>query len=652
MSLAAALPGDDYELLVKLRERIGLDPEVREPQFVKFHDAARLLKIDILALRRLIGDGTIGSRRAHGTRGREFVLLEDLAHALDNQPSWLRQLQSKGQKKGKSARQQELKARRTVNSDRRERQKMSETKTAPFNGSVRVTLPQRHREPESVIAHLGPTNSGKTYEAIEFLAAGGQGVYAAPLRMLAQEAYETLVERLGSDQVGLITGEERLNENAPVIACTTEMAPQRGETLILDEVHWASDRDRGSAWTRLLAAGSYRHIRLVGAADALPLISAAFPRAEIRHHERLVPLGFAGEATLNQLPARTVVIAFSRKVVLALAQTLTRQGARPAVLYGAMPPQARRREIARFISGEAKICVATDVLGHGINLPCDRIVFAETSKWDGERRRDLEAWEIAQIAGRAGRFRLSSEGQVQVLTGQRYLQAYPTVVEASLHPTLDLGNGVRGFRRVEQGRLAPTLSDLNISHPGQLRQALMTWEREAQTAFADEGWLLVESMTQRLERLDAIKRAFARRNQQLSKVQVPLTIEEVWSLVNAPADDGDYDLLGVLARLLSGDERGRVLESLFAEATVSRATLNEAEQLARAARLLCWFSLHYYGVGGVTPERAKDLEERAAERVSSQLQHEIARGQFGYCEECGKECPPWFSRCDSCHFIR
>ena len=122
-------------------------------------------------------------------------------------------------------------------------------------GQIEIRLPERRRQPETVVAHLGPTNSGKTHDAIAFLAEQGRGVYAGPLRMLAQEAHRRLAGLLGEEQVGLITGEERINEHAPVLCCTVEMAPGSGEVLVLDEVQWADDEERGAAWTELLLAG-------------------------------------------------------------------------------------------------------------------------------------------------------------------------------------------------------------------------------------------------------------------------------------------------------------------------------------------------------------------------------------------------------------
>src|SRR5947199_9748151 len=120
-----------------------------------------------------------------------------------------------------------------------------------------VRLPERRVEPETVIAHLGPTNSGKTHDALRFLVETGKGVYAAPLRMLAQEAHRRLSAELGEGRVGLVTGEERVNPDAPIVCCTAEMAPMHGQTLVLDEVQWAEDEGRGTAWTRLMLGGDY-----------------------------------------------------------------------------------------------------------------------------------------------------------------------------------------------------------------------------------------------------------------------------------------------------------------------------------------------------------------------------------------------------------
>ena len=507
-----------------------------------------------------------------------------------------------------------------------------------------VTLPTRRTQPETVVAHLGPTNSGKTHSALEFLAESGRGVFAAPLRMLAQEAHRRLAAQLGEERVGLITGEERINEGAPIVCCTAEMAPQRGEVLVLDEIQWADDEERGSAWTRLLLAGEYRHILLLGAVEALPLVQNAFPQAELRFFERKAPLDWVGSVAFQSLRPGTVVVAFSRRAVLALAGELNRRyEGRVAVLYGAMPLGSRRVEIDRFVSGRADLCAATDVLGHGVNLPCETLLFAETTKFDGQERRDLHPWEIAQIAGRAGRFGLVERGHVGVLTGIVWAQADPKLVESALVPHVELPGAHFGYRIVDTARIRPRLDDLPIESPAQLSAALRAWHDAALRQWATEGWLSVESISPLLGRLDTVQRRLRERGRSLS-------LEQTWKLVNAPVDEDNAELLATLALAVAGDKTQRtVLGWLLDVGRLRDASLEDAEEAARTASILRWFALQYPGVGGVTSERAAELEQAAAERVSARLAAEVRAPSVGRCRSCGRSTAPWFALCERCY---
>jgi ATP-dependent RNA helicase SUPV3L1/SUV3 len=508
---------------------------------------------------------------------------------------------------------------------------------------IEISLPARECEPERVVAHLGPTNSGKTYAALEELAAGGKGVYAGPLRMLAQEAQRRLGERVGVENVGLITGEERVNERAPILATTVEMAPQRGELLVLDEIQWADDEERGSAWTRLLLAGAYRQILLLGALDALPLVNRSFPDAELKVFERKLPLDFVGERTLRSLGKGTVLVAFSRKAVLALAGEVNRlHPGRVAVLYGAMPLASRREEIDRFLTGAADVCVATDVLGHGVNLPCETLLFAETTKFDGESRRDLLPWELAQIAGRAGRFGLVERGHVGVLAGLGWGHADPDLVESGLEPHVPLPGGYRGYRAVDEARIRPRLSDLGVEDPLDLEDALVAWHRVALREWAYESWLAVESLQPIRSRLQAVQRRLRERGRRLS-------LDETWQLVNAPVDEDNLELLAILALAIAGDRVARPhLNFLLDTARLNGASLEDAEQAGREASILRWFALQYPCVGGVTIERAAALEEAAAARVVARLRLEVESPTLGRCRSCGRSTAPWFPLCDRC----
>jgi len=507
-----------------------------------------------------------------------------------------------------------------------------------------IVLPTRRWEPESVVAHVGPTNSGKTHSALQFLADAGRGVFAAPLRMLAQEAHRRLAAQLGDERVGLVTGEERVNETAPIVCCTAEMAPMSGEVLVLDEVQWADDDERGSAWTRLLLAAEYRHILLLGAVEALPLVRNAFPEVEVRFFERKAPLDWKGEVAFGHLEPGTVVVAFSRRAVLALAGELNRRHpGRVAVLYGAMPLAARRVEIDRFLHGQADVCAATDVLGHGVNLPCETLLFAETTKFDGQERRDLHPWEIAQIAGRAGRFGLVERGHVGVLTGIGWAQADPKRVQSALVPHVQIEGDHFGYRLVETARIRPRLDDLAIESSVQLPAALRVWHNAALRQWATEGWLSVESIGPLLTRLDVVQVRLRERGRALS-------LEETWKLVNAPVDEDNGELLATLALAVAGDRAQRpVLAYLLDTSRLKDASLEDAERAARTASILRWFALQYAGVAGVTIEKAAALEQTASERVSARLAAEVRAPSVGRCKSCGQSCAPWFPLCDRCY---
>ena len=508
---------------------------------------------------------------------------------------------------------------------------------------ISISLPSRGAPPERVVAHLGPTNSGKTYAALEELAGARRGVYAGPLRMLAQEAHRRLSERVGAENVGLVTGEERVRAGAPITCSTVEMAPQSGTLLVLDEVQWADDSERGSAWTRLLLAGEYREILLLGALDALPLVRHAFPDVELKVFERKLPLEWVGERALRGLTPGTVVVAFSRRAVLALAGEVNRlHPGRVAVLYGAMPLASRREEIERFVSGAADVCVATDVLGHGVNLPCETLLFAETTKYDGEARRPLLPWELAQIAGRAGRFGLVERGHVGVLAGLGWGTADPELVEDALEPRVPLPGGHLGYRVVDEARIRPRLSDLGVEDPRDLDAALEAWHRVALREWAFESWLAVESLQPLRLRLEAVQRRLAERGRRLP-------LDDTWKLVNAPVDDDGLELLATFALALAGDRVARPhLAFVLDPARLRGASLEDAEHAGREASILRWFALQYPGVGGVTIERAAALEEAAAERVVARLRHEVASPTIGRCRSCGRSCAPWFPLCDRC----
>ncbi|GGH31473.1 helicase [Alsobacter metallidurans] len=258
-----------------------------------------------------------------------------------------------------------------------------------------------------VTAVLGPTNTGKTHLAIERMVAHGGGLIGLPLRLLAREVYQRLVERTSVDAVALVTGEEKIKPpGARFWVATVEAMPRDLEVpfVAIDEIQLAADRDRGHVFTdRLLNMRGRSETLLIGAATMKPLIERLLPGANIVSRPRLSQLTFAGEKKLTRLPRRSAIVAFSAEEVYAIAELIRRQRGGAAVVMGALSPRTRNAQVEMYQSGDVDYLIATDAIGMGLNLDVDHVAFAADRKFDGAMHRRLNPAEFGQIAGRAGR---------------------------------------------------------------------------------------------------------------------------------------------------------------------------------------------------------------------------------------------------------
>lgn len=270
---------------------------------------------------------------------------------------------------------------------------------------------------------VGPTNSGKTHAAMDLLAARG-GTYAAPLRLMALEGRNRFESERGL-ACSLATGEEtEESPGAALLSCTVEMLPldRRVPLAVIDEIQMVSDPERGWAWTDAVLGCPAEELVMCGSEDAVPWIeSCARTTGEdlaIERFARKAPLrALAEPARIRDLEPGDAIVAFSKPAALELLAAARAAGWKAAAIYGAMGPTARRLQAEAFRSGAADILVATDAIGMGLNLPCRRVLFAATEKFDGERIRPLTASEIRQIAGRAGRYGMREEGWAGVMAG-------------------------------------------------------------------------------------------------------------------------------------------------------------------------------------------------------------------------------------------
>ena len=283
---------------------------------------------------------------------------------------------------------------------------------------------------QRISAVLGPTNTGKTYLAIERMLGYRTGMIGFPLRLLARENYDKVVKAVGARNVALVTGEEKIvPRSARYFLCTVESMPvdRLVEFLAIDEVQLCADRERGFMFTdRILHARGLSETMFLGADTMRPLIRALVPGVEFIARPRFSNLSYNGEKKLTRLPRRSAVVAFTANDVYAIAEQVRRSRGGAAVVLGALSPRTRNAQVALYQAGEVDYLVATDAIGMGLNMDIDHVAFWRHRKFDGYRNRNLTVQEIAQIAGRAGRH--MTDGTFGTLTGQSSLP--PEVVEA------------------------------------------------------------------------------------------------------------------------------------------------------------------------------------------------------------------------------
>jgi len=275
-------------------------------------------------------------------------------------------------------------------------------------------------------ALLGPTNSGKTHRSIEAMAATEHGIYLSPLRLMALENQER-IEAMGVP-CSLVTGEEEIiREGATHFCCTVEefarFRHQHWDVVVVDEVQMMADSQRGWAWVDALVSAHTPQLMMTGPALIEPSLRTLCDLCEdklvVQRTKRLSPVEVARHATtLERLEPGSLLVAFSRKLVLELKGMLESAGKSVSVVYGALSPEVRREQARRFREGEADIMVATDAVGMGLNLPAHTLCFYTDEKFDGIQNRQLKVQEVKQIGGRAGRFGHHDSGEITALDPQ------------------------------------------------------------------------------------------------------------------------------------------------------------------------------------------------------------------------------------------
>lgn len=316
------------------------------------------------------------------------------------------------------------------------------------------------------VIHSGATNSGKTYRAIEKLKQAKSGLYLAPIRLLALETQEKLLA-LGVP-CNLMTGENEVKmPHAQHQSSTIEMAGlhQEVDVAVIDEMQMIEDAKRGNAWLRAIFGLRAKEVHLCGSPHAVSFIIGLIKECgdtyEVHEYERQTELVFEEEEFVYPESIRKgdALIAFSKGKVISVANELREEGYKVSMIYGKLPPDARKKQVEMFLSGQTDVIVATDSIGIGLNLPIQRVVFLQTKKFDGKVERPLSVQEVKQIAGRAGRKGKYEIGFVNALSDKEDVKSKLTQTEEVIKKSV----------------IAPSKNIMKLEI-GTLRQRLIAWK--------------------------------------------------------------------------------------------------------------------------------------------------------------------------------
>ncbi len=257
-------------------------------------------------------------------------------------------------------------------------------------------------------AVLGPTNTGKTFLAIETMLSFQSGMIGFPLRLLAREVYDKIIKKINPQKVALITGEEKIIPlEAKYYLCTVESMPidKNLEFVGIDEIQMCADHERGHIFTdRLLNLRGEKLTMFMGSNTIKNIISKLGDDLEFINKERLSKLTYKGHKKISRIERKSAIIAFSAEEVYAIAELVRRQKGGAAIVMGSLSPKTRNAQVNLYQSGDVDYLVATDAIGMGINMDLDNVYFSSLKKFDGKKLRRLNLAEIGQISGRAGRY--------------------------------------------------------------------------------------------------------------------------------------------------------------------------------------------------------------------------------------------------------
>lgn len=485
-----------------------------------------------------------------------------------------------------------------------------------------------------IIYHMGPTNSGKTYHAIEALVAAKTGSYLAPLRLLASELFDTMNSK--GAKTTLLTGEEVIEvPDATHFSSTIEMAKlqTRFDCCVIDEIQMITDPQRGWAWTRALINMQADEVHLCGDHSALELVKQVLALCgdtlEIREYTRKTELNVMNhQIPLTQLEKNDALIVFSRRNALKYKGDLEEVGFKVSIVYGRLSPEVRREQARKFDVGETDIMVSTDAIAMGMNLPVKRIVFSALSKFVDNKELPLTYSEIKQIAGRAGRFGRFPVGSVTTLNR---VEDGLKILKDALNYHLSqsdkamVGPDLEIYKSVNQALEANSLTSLSLSEFLRLFNT-MTFQKP----------FYCVDMKEMIELAELVEAADE--NKQLNYA-------EIFGFACAPVNLGLMEHVQYYMWILNHYVNNQLIMSEPIDD--SSDNIDYLETSIKCVELYQWLSRHFANKNfSFDPEKLLDNKSKAIEKLNELLSDKIgktcsscgvkmaANAKFNICEEC------------------
>ena len=468
------------------------------------------------------------------------------------------------------------------------------------------TFETARRLQRTVTLYVGAPNSGKTHGAFEQLAQAHDGAYLAPLRLLALEGRDRLVGR--GVPCSLLTGEENVPApGARVVSSTIEMVNTRRpiDMAVIDEAQMIFDADRGWAWTQAIVGVPANELIIICSAYAVPaienLLKLCGENCTVQHFERKQHVELLPHAVpIAGLKMGDAVVAFSRREVLMLRDQIAANGHPVSVIYGALPPEVRRREAERFANGASHILVATDAIGMGLNLPIRRVLFSTMTKFDGQTDRPLNESEVHQIGGRAGRYGLHEEGFVGVLR-----EAEPSAARTLKELLRKPPRAPRDFK----APVAPNWWHVNTIasrlHLVTLRAVLDVFMDQLKL---DDAHFAVAELEQMLELAARLDETAGR-----------LPLKDRFIYAQAPVDTRtESQVQEFLDWTFNHAHNGKAGTPWFLQEVDEHSRLDRMEQALRSCTLWLWLDLRFPNVYGEV-DFVLDLRQRLNEAIERHL---------------------------------